>query len=89
MRHNKIKYPSADIKIDHATMVRKKGLRKTGLSKRQTNATVYVPRLKMIVNADNINGGRKRKAEKSETFGKWLDALIEKNANKQNAHKRR
>lgn len=71
MRHDKHICTICRNTIDHATMVRKKGLQKTkaGLSQRPTNAAVYLPRLKMIAKADNVNGGRK-KAEKSKTFGK-------------------
>lgn len=76
--------PSAETKIDHATMVRKTFLHKTKtvLSQRQTNVIVYLPRLKMIAKAGDVNGGRrkkkKKKAEKSKTFlGKRLKALVE------------
>lgn len=83
--------PSAETKIDHATMVRKTFLHKTKtvLSQRQTNVIVYLPRLKMIAKAGDVNGGRrkKKKGRKIKNFSwKTVEGFGgEQNANKQSA----
>lgn len=56
---------SAEIKIDHATMVRKT---RRVLSQRQINVIVYLLRLKMIAKADNVNGGRKNRLKNQNLF---------------------
>lgn len=80
--------PSAATKIDHAAMVRKKGLLKTrtSLSQRQTNTTVYLPQLKMIAKADIVNKGGKKRL-KNLNFWKRVGGFGgEQNANKQSAN---